>query len=176
MILVPKDRWIGFQGDVEDKSVSEIIGEINRLYGENSKIPICLFVSSGGGGCREGFTLYEFITRVLKPKIHTVAMGEVGSMAVPIFLAGSVRHITEGTTLFLHEISRTFNKDGSVKLSEVDAARARLLISSDRYTSIVLRRCGRKITKNHLLRLMRDNTSLTAKEAVKLGFAHSILS
>lgn len=175
MIKTPKNRWVQFAGKVDDGCIVPMTTEIVNLIEKDPEESVCLFISSGGGACRTGFSFYEFMVRILKPKLITVALGEVGSIAILMYLAGTTRYITKGATLYLHEASRTFSGDTSFSLSEVDTCLEELRIDQKKYLSIILERTDGKLSEKKILEMMKQNTTLTAEQAVEMGLAHEIL-
>jgi ATP-dependent protease ClpP protease subunit len=62
---------------------------------------LTLIFSSEGGSTDQGLSLYNFF-RALPVKIHFHAVGHVGSMAVPVFLAGHRRSCSPFSRFFFH--------------------------------------------------------------------------
>ncbi|MGA7327661.1 MAG: ATP-dependent Clp protease proteolytic subunit [Rhodomicrobium sp.] len=63
--------------------------------------------SSEGGSTDQGLALYNFI-RALPIPVHTHAAGHVGSIAVPVFLAGHKRTASPLSRFFFHAYDWTF--------------------------------------------------------------------
>ncbi len=62
---------------------------------------LTIVFSSEGGSTDQGLSLYNFI-RSLPRDIHMHAVGHVGSMAIPVFLAGRKRTCTPFSRFFFH--------------------------------------------------------------------------
>ena len=60
-----------------------------------------ILFSSQGGSTDQGLALYNFI-RELPVPIHMHAVGHVGSMAIPVFVAGDRRTATPVSRFFFH--------------------------------------------------------------------------
>lgn len=174
-IQIPHNRWVGFTGKIDEASISGPMEKISNLHQLAPNEPICLFLSSGGGSCRAGFAFYEFISYVLKPIIYTVVLAEVGSMAIPMFLVGSKRFMTKNSTLYFHELGRTFSSDERLSTSEISNCLSDLSVDQQRYEMIVTERSEGKVSVPELISLMKGNTNVYAEHAVELGLAHSVL-
>lgn len=175
MIHIDKGRWAHFSGKTEAETVSRLIGHITAIFEKEPTKPICLFFSSGGGESIPGFSFYEFIRNVLKPNLQTVATGEVGSIALLMYMAGSERFVTRNSTFFVHEFGVTFAKDSRFSLSEVKSKAIDLEIDQEKYISIVTGATDGKLTPAGLRDMMKRVTTITAEQAVEIGIAHEVL-
>lgn len=174
MILAKKERWVNFSGEINVGTVGMLEDAISGLVGKDPEEPITLFIASEGGSFIAGIAFYEFIKRVLKPNLQTVALGEVGSAAVIMFIAGEARIITKESSIFLHEVGRVFG-DERVDKSEVGFFERELGNAQRKYARIVAECSGGKISAQGAEKLMLAKTTLTARRAVKFGIAHEIL-
>lgn len=68
---------------------------------------LTIMFSSEGGSTDQGLSLYNFI-RALPIQVHMHASGHVGSMAVPVFLAGHKRTCTPYSRFFFHAYDWSF--------------------------------------------------------------------
>lgn len=175
MITIPQERWAYLSGRIDNEAVGSLTEDITKLHDSEHSHPICLFISSGGGDSLVGFSFYEFMTSVLRPRLETVALGEVGSIAVLMYMAGDKRYITKNSTVYLHEFALSFLEKSAWSLSQTKAKVADMTVDQNHYISIIVGRSGGKLTRKKLLTLMRNNATLTAEQAVKLGLAHEIL-
>lgn len=175
MITVPQERWAYLSGRVDNETVGSLTEDVTKLHDSENSPPICLFISSGGGDSLVGFSFYEFMTSVLKPQLETVALGEVGSIAVLMYMAGDKRFITKNSTIYLHEFALSFLEKSIWSLTHTKAKLANMTVDQNHYISIIAGRSGGRLSRRKLLTLMRNNATLTAEQAVKLGLAHEIL-
>jgi ATP-dependent Clp protease protease subunit len=96
------------------KAIIEKIVEINRIddakekatYNnhDRSKFPIFLTINTPGGSVTSGLGLMDII-RNSKTPVHTIGLGMVASMGIPILLAGHKRYSYEHTVFMFHDIS-----------------------------------------------------------------------
>ena len=118
-----------FGGDEEDPPLIGLIGEITEENTQqvammllnfnggkilNTEEPderpddIEFFISSGGGGVNDMFTIYDLMCLVKKSRdIGTFGYGKIASAAVPLLAAGTKgkRHIARHARLMLHHCS-----------------------------------------------------------------------
>ena len=175
MITIPQERWAYFAGRVDNETVGPLIEDITKLHDSENAPPICLHVSSGGGDSLVGFSFYEFMASILKPKLETVAVGEVGSIAVLMYMVGDKRYITKNSTVYLHEFAMSFMEKSTWSLTLAKAKLADMTVDQDHYVSIITGRSGGRLSRRKLLTLMRNNATLNAEQAARLGIAHEIL-
>lgn len=176
MILkIPSSRWSHFSGTVDDNTTAALAGSIVNLHEAAPDEEICLLITSSGGSCQAGLAFYELMYHIVKPKLQTVALGKVGSMAVLLYLTGDTRFITKDSTMQLHEMNQSFNGEVPMKAPEIFVDANNLVQMQRRYATIVARHSGGKLTPKAVEHLMKLDTTVTAKEAIKLGLAHHIL-
>ncbi len=175
MITVAPERWTYFSGRVENGPIGTLTEDIVKLQDKDPTAPIRLFISSGGGDSLVGFGFYEFLCYVIKPQLQTVALGEIGSIAVLMYMAGAKRLITKNSTVYLHEFGLSFSDKSTWSLSNAKTKLADMTVDQNKYVSIIARRSDGNLERRILLTMMKNNTTLTAKQAVKLGIAHEVL-
>jgi ATP-dependent Clp protease, protease subunit len=83
----------------DDKKVKETYGNYDR-----SKFPIVLTLNTPGGSVKDGLALID-IMKTSKTPIHTVGLGMVASMGIPIFINGSKKVAHEHTVFMFHDVS-----------------------------------------------------------------------
>ena len=94
-------------GEIDSDTVSEassFIIKANQLLDFNKDLT--LFINSQGGNVYDGFALIDLMS-ISKMPIKTVGLGNIMSMAVLIFAAGTKgkRVLTKNTTIMAHQFS-----------------------------------------------------------------------
>lgn len=141
-----------------------------KKYADSDEIK--LLICSYGGNTAHALSFYDIVTQSRLP-LTTIGSGTVGSAATVIWLSGRRRLLTPHTTLFFHEVGIDF-KDVCLDLTEIKA-RFRGVELDQRYiVEIISKRSGGKLSKNKVLRMLKEETNLTPREAIRLGFAHGI--
>lgn len=169
-------RIVSFFDEVNGRSMEKLSIDLGKAALGSPDNWISLFMCSGGGNVRLAFALYEFVHHILRPKLQIVALGELCSIAPLLYLMGDHRVITPETTLWFHHVYR--NLDEKVKINTLAAERMQkeLLIDEEKYFRVIEERTGGKTSKREAKSILRNERTLDAKDAIKLGFAHEIVS
>lgn len=167
---------VPFFDEVNDKSMEKLAGDLGKATLANQSKWITLFLCSGGGKVNPAFAVYEFIHHILRPKLQTVALGELCSIAPLLYLMGDYRVITPETTLWFHHIGRDFGEKTRIDTLKAERMRKELRLDEEKYFRIIEERTDGKTSKKKAQSLLRNEMTLNAKEAIELGFAHEIVS
>lgn len=167
---------VSFFDEVNGKSMEKLCGDLGKATVGSPDKWISLFMCSGGGRVNPAFAAYEFVHHILRPKLQTVALGNLGSIAPLLYLMGDHRVITRETTLWFHHLGKSFDEKIRIDTSEAEQMRRELLIDEGKYFRIIEERTCGKTSKKEARSILRDERTLNAKNAMKLGFAHEIVS
>lgn len=158
---ITDDEMFGF-------SSNQLLMHLEQANGDDLFIDI----DSEGGFVDEGFSIYAKLKRYAKKneaKITTRTDGMVASIATVIFLAGSERIVNEFMQPFIHEpwadmfpLSADEYENGANALKK---EREKLATFYSKHT---------EMTKAKALKLMKEDTWLTAQECKEYGFADKI--
>ncbi len=167
------ERSVYLNDEINAKTSMEVITTISKLHVDDPKLTITLFIASSGGSVDDSFATYDYIISILKPKLQTVALGEVSSAAVPLFLMGELRYITNLALIRFHRFSlgdaqNITSKKAKEIIKDLDRSEAK-------YVNILKERSDGKITEEVANTLLDDRVAVTATQAVELGLAHEIL-
>ena len=161
-----KSRILYLFKEISSENVERIIARLLELDKDRKRRPITMYINSPGGEIGAGFALIDIMEKCKCP-IKTIATGEVASMAVPIFLAGTMgqRYISKHTFLMLHP--------GSTGVGDyISFAKSRILNAEElekMYNNYVISRSN--IPKRILTEAKSKEKYLTAKECLKYGLA-----
>ncbi len=86
-------------GAIDNQLVNKVVKKILRCADDK----ILVYVNSEGGDPRGGFAIYEALRHSGK-KILTVAVKDVYSSAMIVYLAGETRYATDYSHFLIHEI------------------------------------------------------------------------
>lgn len=169
------DRSLYLNGEINVNTSLELISGMSKLHSADPATPITLFITSAGGNVSDAFALYEYVTKLLKPNLQTVVLGEASSTAVMIFLMGQKRYIGNMAVMRLHRFTFTPDRALTLAAKQLEKMRRDLARSESRYIDVLVKRTGGKISREVARSLLDDNAALTAATAVKLGLAHKVL-
>jgi len=161
-----KSRILHLFKVIDSESVEIIITKLLELDKDRKRRPITIYIHSPGGEIGAGFALIDIMEKC-KCTIKTIAVGEVASMAVPIFLAGTMgqRYISKHTFLMLHPGSTGAN-------DYISFAKSRILNAEElekMYNDYVLSRSN--LPQKILTEAKVKEKYLTAMECLKYGLA-----
>lgn len=99
-------RMVFLHGDVNEYSVSQVIGQLLWYASVDTERPVHLIISTYGGSVDEMFSLYDTIGFMPCP-VHTIALGKVMSAGVLLLAAGEKgqRLIGKSSRIMMHGLS-----------------------------------------------------------------------
>lgn len=175
MQKVSSKRTYSLVGDIVYDSMRKFSEWYRERFEEDPEGWISLEVTSCGGGTYTASAMIDLMLHIRKVNIQTVALGDVSSMAVPLFMAGGVRVVSPRTHFFLHELGRTFEGSTRWTTRELRNVASNLETQEKLYSEFVALRSDGKLTSEQVLKLMQVETHLYGKEAVDLGLAHEVV-
>jgi len=161
-----KSRVLHLFKEINSDSVENIITKLLELDRDRKRRLITIYINSPGGDCGSGFALIDIMEKCKCP-IKTIAVGEVASMAVPIFLAGTQgrRYISKHTFLMIHPLHLgardylSFAKSRVLNAEELEKL----------YDNYVIDRSN--LPKKIIDKAKTKEVWLNAKECLKYGLA-----
>jgi ATP-dependent protease ClpP protease subunit len=92
-------------GTINQKTADQTIRRLWAYHFEEEFVdPINLIINSPGGYSHSGWALIDTIAAIKNP-VHTVAMGDISSMATLIFITGDVRKMSGNAVAMIHNFS-----------------------------------------------------------------------
>jgi len=176
VVFAPKsERTLEWLGGVSYANLEKTLEGIKKFIAEDPESEIHLLISSFGGGTGIGMTFYDAVRTWLRPKLYTIGAGDVDSAGIIVFLSGEKRFLTPNTTMLLHLGGRTFEKERRFSTFDMENMLKEDRMKDLQYASVISDATGGRYTPLKILKMMSQNTILTAEEAVKMGLAHKIL-
>ena len=166
-----RDRIVMVTGPIETNMANTIVAQLLFLESENPNADISLYINSPGGDVSAGWAIMDTM-QYIKPKVSTIGMGLVASMASVLLAAGEKgkRFVLPNTQVMIHQPSSgTEGKvtDMEIYLKEVQYTKKALIKQMMEFT-------GRK-EKEVFDAMERDNW-MQAEEAKKFGLIDGILT
>lgn len=175
--LIPLDdemlnnRQIFLVGEVDEKSMTELMKKLMYLEKKNNKEEITLYINSPGGMVVSGLAVFDCI-RVMKAPLRTVCIGDAASMGAILFLAGKKREMLEHTRILIHDPSYGHFDMGGKKPHEIQHEVDSLNKIRETLGSIISERTGKPIEE--VYKITANDTYFSAKEAIEFGLATDI--
>jgi ATP-dependent protease ClpP protease subunit len=151
---------------VKGVELVDIIAQFRAI--PETKKDIAVVIDSPGGYVDTGDSIYNYLEskKVEGYKITTIQRGIVGSIATKIFLAGDQRIVNDSQEFFIHNpLVQNISGDANVMQSIAN----QLEQSKQRLMHFYIGKTGNN--QAAIEPLMDQETSLTADQAVALGFA-----
>ena len=95
------NREVYLMGRINEESVNKARERILELWEADQSKEITLFICSSGGAGNPAIAFYEWVKLKNIPLV-TVAIGEVSSAAIIIFLSGQKRKATQHSWFMVH--------------------------------------------------------------------------
>lgn len=173
---MPKIAHIYIYGDIINEQYSEIEEQgysslttvVNSVKAQAKFDELIVHIHSRGGDVTEGFAIYDYL-RSLKKPITTVIDGLCASIATIIALAGDKRKIQPNSEFYIH------NPWGSISgnYTNVNQYAEELKKAEERILNFYYQHTNGD--PENLRELMDNQTTLSANEALGLGFVTEIV-
>lgn len=157
-------------GMVEDKSIKDVMRDIDHANSEDHIQEIILTITSKGGWLYDGFALYDHIKASKKP-VDIIAEGYCMSAAVMILQAGRKRMSSPHTSFMVHpsNMSLEEKKPYSEFLSIVEEYKR----NHDLFLKLTINRSG--MSRSDFEKLYDPRKYLSAEKAKELKLIDEIL-
>jgi len=163
-------RRIVLSGTIGEDTAALFLEQMTHLQYCDITKPITIYIDTVGGSVHSGLLMYDTIMTSPCP-IRTIGIGKVMSMGTLILSSGDPgdRHVTENTSIMIHQISgRAYGT-----MSEMDNAIDETRRLQDVYLSILAKHT--KKSRADILGDMQSDYFMSPKEAVAYGLADSII-
>jgi ATP-dependent Clp protease protease subunit len=166
-----KDRVIMLDGEIAQHTASLICAQLLFLESENPDKAISLYINSPGGSVTAGMAIYDTMN-FIKPKIHTIVMGQAASMGSLLAAAGEKgqRYILPNARHMIHQPLG----GASGQATDVEIQARELLRWKTVLTDIYVKHTGK--SHEQLRADMERDNFMTAPDAVEYGLADKVLT
>lgn len=158
-------------GDINQNLFDRVMAQLGNI---NNNEQVDILLGSTGGTTEVGIRLYEYLMCHVN-NLTIIGIGDVSSIAVPVFLAGKTRLITKNAKIIIHASSMTINAEiNLIKLREFEDS---MLSDAERISNIFNERTkGAQVPLDirDTLYCKENSIVLSAKEAVRHGIATGI--
>lgn len=166
-----RDRIVMVSGPIETNMANTIVAQLLFLESENPNADISLYINSPGGEIYAGLAIMNTM-QYIKPKVSTIGMGVVASMASVLLAAGEKgkRFLLPDATVMIHQPSAgTQGMITDMEISVREGQRLKKLI-----TQKMSDFTGRK--EKELFDAMERDNWMDAEAAKKFGLIDGILT
>jgi ATP-dependent Clp protease protease subunit len=144
----------------------KLAGAINDLNVKKLKVRI----NSNGGEVKEGLAVYNLLTDLAEKgyEVETICDGFACSAASVIFMAGTKRTMNKASLLLIHNAWTFAIGDANELRKQADDIEKVTLPSIEIYKSVS------NLSEKEIVKMMNEETWITADEALKWGFATEV--
>jgi ATP-dependent Clp protease protease subunit len=99
-----RERIICVHGEVTDPMASLVTAQLLFLEAEHPEKPVYMYINSPGGLVTAGLAMYDTM-QYIRPKVHTICMGQAASMGSLLLAGGSpgCRYALPNARIMLHQ-------------------------------------------------------------------------
>jgi len=163
-----KQAFLSFSAQINVKTTEALIETAVGLTGERvGSLVLCL--SSFGGNFDRAVSLYNTL-RALPLELVTHNVGNVGSAANVLFLAGEERYASPQAVFYFHPSSVSL--DGAYDPRELAEQREELMGSDAREREIIEQRTS--LSAREIKSLVDRSSTIGAERALEAGIIHAI--
>jgi len=165
--------YIGQAGFFDDASFD--LKSLNAFIDENNGIEeLNVFINSGGGSVTEGFAIHDRLM-ALPYTVNTIVNGMCGSIATVIFQAGKKgkRKMYANSEFFVHNPFWMPDAPNAMEAKDLEALTEDLKRAENKIVNFYSTITGK--STEDLKPILDRQTTLTADEAIELGFADEIM-
>lgn len=163
-------NMIFYRGEIKEPEATNFCIKLRKAVSKlsNSRLPVEIFLTSGGGDVYAGISMYEHIMMMKKKHdITVIADGFVASAATLPLMAATTRQMCSHATLLVHAITSYFSW-GSFKPRQLKEESDNIETLMQILKSIYKRHC--KIKDKSLEKLLEKDKLLTFDECIRFGF------
>lgn len=134
---------------------------------------IDVHIKSNGGSVSEGYAIHDLLVNSGK-KINTIGEGEVRSIATVVFLAGTDRFISQHCDFTIHNPWLDPSSLGKMESSDLIKVGNEMKAEEEKLANFYAKSLNKDVTE--IKNKMAQETTLSAQEALEMGFATAILT
>ncbi len=165
-----RERIVFLTGQVEDNMASLICAQLLHLESENPEKEIYMYINSPGGVVSSGLSIYDTM-QYIRPKVHTVCMGQAASMGSLLLTAGEAgkRFCLPNSRVMVHQLSG----GAQGQTTDVKIHVEEMIEVKERLNNIYVKHTGRSY--DEIFNALERDNFLTAEQAVEFGLVDAVI-
>jgi len=164
-----KTAYINFFGQINPQSTAHLMSVIQQKLKDGVERFVIL-ISSGGGQVRSGISAYNFL-KGIPAEVITHNYGDVSSVAIVLFCAGSKRMCVPNARFLLHGIVLNVEKTRFNEKSLTERLKG-LKIDRENIAKVIAANSDK--TEEEVDEDMLEGITLNPHEAIEYGLVHDI--
>lgn len=171
----PSDRrLVFFDGDVTKASIAELRGQLIDHHNQDAGATVTIVINSVGGSVIHALGFVNFVRHLMRLRIDTICTCTASSAAVPLFMLGKERLLAPDAYMVLHQAANIVDGTQPMDTRAFESHAAHVRHIDETYSRVVSAAAG-KLTPSAVLDLMKKDTTVHAKRAIKIGLATGML-
>ena len=166
-----KERIVFIGGGINDVVASLITAQLLWLEAENPRKDIAMYISSPGGVVTSGLAIYDTM-QYIRPKVHTMVVGQAASMGAVLLAGGEKGHrfSLPNSRIMIHQPSGGYRGQAS----DIERHARNILEMKERLAQILAYHTGQKLAD--VEEALDRDTFMTPKEALEFGLIDEVLT
>ena len=156
--MFDESRLVFFKGMLAGTDIEHFFAaeeKLRDLYREDPHAPLFFCITSPDGLLSPAINFFWRVCIFGPRNLTTIALDDVSSAAILLYIAGENRLVTPHTSFFFHYVG----------------------VHAEEYSREVTAACKGNITQEDILALMtKKGKELSAQDALNMGLAHTMLS
>ena len=167
-----KERIVLLNGPVEDQTANLIVAQLLYLESDNAEKDIYFYINSPGGVITSGMAIYDTM-QFIKPKIHTIVMGQACSMGSFLAQAGEPGH----RLMLPHARHMIHQPSGGARgmASDIEISYKEIMHYKKMLTELYVKHNTKGKTYKDFEKDMDRDTFMSAQEALEYGLVDRIV-
>lgn len=165
-----KERIIFLADQVNDYTASLICAQLLFLESEDPKKDIFFYINSPGGVVTSGLSIYDTM-QYIRPKVHTLCMGQAASMGSLLLTAGEpgYRYSLPNSRIMIHQPSGGFQGQAT----DIEIHAKEILSLKSRLNNMYVKHTKRSLQE--IEQAMERDNFMDPEAALKFGLIDKII-
>ena len=166
-----KEHIVFIAGPINDAVAGLATAQLLWLEAENPKKDISMYINSPGGVVTSGLAIYDTM-QYIRPKVHTMVVGQAASMGAVLLAAGEKghRYALPNSRIMIHQPSGGYRGQAS----DIERHAKDILSMKERLAQILVRHTGQKF--DDVEEALDRDTFLSPQEALEFGLVDDVFT
>ena len=166
-----KEHIVFIAGPINDAVAGLATAQLLWLEAENPKKDISMYINSPGGVVTSGLAIYDTM-QYIRPKVHTMVVGQAASMGAVLLAAGEKghRYALPNSRIMIHQPSGGYRGQAS----DIERHAKDILAMKERLAQILVRHTGQKF--DDVEEALDRDTFMSPQEALEFGLVDDVFT
>jgi len=173
MTSIPKNAplvYVSFSAEINPSTTEGLIAVMASCANEQVK-KVYLLLSTSGGKVSNGLNIYGAV-KGMPFEVVTHNVGNVDSIGIAPFLAGSTRYACKHSTFMFHGVGFTAQQQQRFEVKDLEERLSSLKSDEERIGKIITE--NTKVSENEVAEIFKQGQTKDSEFAVEKGIIHEI--